>query len=150
MEENTSCSYMCRTRWRNTGIDEIVVLSSKHHQQRLVKACCSSKFGQHGTLQNHIVQRIWVEFNARVNYPVKRALNEMSDAGAIDIDYPTHKYVVSRVAIVKYGEQILIESWNNHPIPGKDIPLTTRDARHMLQYQHLKRPSPHTKHSAAT
>lgn len=45
--------------------------------------------------QNHVIERIWVEVNQRVNYPIKQALNEMADDEQINCDEPTCMYCVS-------------------------------------------------------
>ena len=42
-----------------------------------------------------MIERMWVEVNARVNYPIKRALQEMSDSGELDMDNEVHKYCTS-------------------------------------------------------
>jgi hypothetical protein len=73
-------------------------------------------------LQNHPIERIWVEINGRVNYPIKLVLNNLTDKDEIDMDCPTTKYCVSWVAmhVAQFGCTQVISSWNNHRIPGKD------------------------------
>ena len=67
------------------------------------------------------MERFWVEANSRVNYPVKAALNDMCNAGMLDIDNEIIKYCVSWYAmnVIKVGLQYAIGAWNCHPIPGK-------------------------------
>ena len=52
--------------------------------------------------QNHVIERIWVEVNQRVNYPIKQALNEMADDEQINCDEPT-------CIMVQYASS---NSWN--------------------------------------
>lgn len=71
--------------------------------------------------KNHPAERKWVEFNTRVNYPIKRALNTMVNEDLINMDDDMNKFCVSwftsRTADI--GIKQVISSWNNHPIPGK-------------------------------
>ena len=71
-------------------------------------------------IKNHIVERIWVEINGRVNYPIKSCLIALEGAGDINMDCSHTKHCVSwftiHVAIV--GTTIAVQSWNNHPISG--------------------------------
>ena len=71
--------------------------------------------------KNHSAERKWVEFNTRVNYPIKRALNTMVNEDLINMDDDMNKFCVSwftsRTADI--GIKQVISSWNNHPIPGK-------------------------------
>ena len=71
--------------------------------------------------KNHPAERKWVEFNSRVNYPIKRALNAMVNEDLINMDDDMNKFCVSwftsRVADI--GIKQVISSWNNHAIPGK-------------------------------
>jgi len=78
-------------------------------------------FIQTTTKQNHPVERKWLEFNTRVNYPIKRALNAMVNEDLINMDDDMNKFCVSwftsRTADI--GIKQVISSWSNHPIPGK-------------------------------
>ena len=64
---------------------------------------------------------MWVEFNTRVNYPVKRVLMDMVDSGDINMDDLMHKFCVSwfSICVVNVGITHLIKAWNNHTIPGQ-------------------------------
>ena len=42
-----------------------------------------------------MIERLWVEVNTRVNYPVKKVLIEMENAGDINMGDDLHKYCVS-------------------------------------------------------
>ena len=45
--------------------------------------------------QNHMIERIWVEVNTRVNYPIKTILIRLEDSGEIDMDNPIHRFCTS-------------------------------------------------------
>ena len=64
---------------------------------------------------NHIIERIWVEVNSRVTYPIKRVVIAMDEQRQINMDDDTEKYCVSYVLR-------MIEAWNNHNIPQKGVP----------------------------
>lgn len=70
--------------------------------------------------KNHVVERIWVEINGRVNYPIKSCLIALEEAGDINMDCPHTKYCVSwfTIRVANVGTAIAVHSWNNHPIPG--------------------------------
>ena len=72
--------------------------------------------------QNHTIERIWVEVNGRVNYPIKLALNEMNDADDIDLEDPQQQFAVSAVTkqVASHGCKIMVSSWNNHVIPDEN------------------------------
>lgn len=46
-----------------------------------------------------MVERIWVEVNARVNYPIKTALIDMMESGDFSLDNDSDKFCVSWFAI---------------------------------------------------
>ena len=70
--------------------------------------------------QNHPVERIWVEINSRVNYPVKASLNGMKENGDFDIESDSHKFCVSwfSIRVCCVGTKLAVQAWNYHPIPG--------------------------------
>ena len=67
-----------------------------------------------------MVERIWVEVNARVNYPIKTALIDMMESGDFSLDNDSDKFCVSWFAIkvAAVGIELFVASWNEHPIPG--------------------------------
>ena len=73
-------------------------------------------------LQNHCVERIWVEINARVNYPVKACLIEMEARGDINMDCLHEKFCISwfTIRVCSVGTTLAVQAWNHHPIPGTD------------------------------
>ena len=86
---------------------------------------------------NHIIERIWVEVNSRVTYPVKRIVVAMDDQGEINMDNDTEKFCVSYVLrnVCSVGLKRMISAWNNHSIPHKGIPnalQASRSATHVL------------------
>lgn len=70
-----------------------------------------------------MIERLWVEINNRINYPIKASLIEMLHNDQIDMDNPTHQYCVSTLSInvAQVGVLLFIDSWNNHPIPGENL-----------------------------
>lgn len=67
-----------------------------------------------------MVERIWVEINRRVNYPIKSCLIALEEAGDINMDCLHIQYCVSwfTIRVANVGTTIAVDSWNNHPIPG--------------------------------
>ena len=41
------------------------------------------------------MERLWVEFNKRVNYPIKYILVKMEEEGILDMDLPVDRFCVS-------------------------------------------------------
>nr|XP_054594307.1 uncharacterized protein LOC107395007 isoform X2 [Nothobranchius furzeri] len=81
-------------------------------------------FVQTPSTRNHVIERMWSDVNARVNYPLKTALVQLVDMEDLDmVDY-TSKYCVSNLTCQMAGLGItnVIEAWNAHRIPGKGIP----------------------------
>ena len=75
---------------------------------------------------NHVIERIWVELNHRVTYPVKRIVTAMNDQQLIDMNCPITKFCVSTVLcrVCKIGMDRMILAWNSHPIPRRGVPNT--------------------------
>ena len=75
---------------------------------------------QSTSTQNHRVERLWVEVNQRINYPVKQILVEMEEDGTIDLSNDIIKFCVSWTTINVITPALIrfVESWNNHRIPG--------------------------------
>ena len=71
-------------------------------------------------LQNHIVERLWVEVNQRINYPLKQVLVDMTQKGDICMDDPLHQFCISWLTlhVSNVGATLFVASWNAHPIPG--------------------------------
>ncbi|KXJ27882.1 hypothetical protein AC249_AIPGENE2896 [Exaiptasia diaphana] len=74
--------------------------------------------------KNHRIERMWVEMNLRVNYPVKRVLNSMVDDELLDINDDITKFAISWVAmrVCLVGCVQVIDAWNSHSVPGKGEP----------------------------
>ena len=72
-------------------------------------------------LQNHMAERIWVEINSRVNYPLKSCLRDMEEVGDINMDDPAHKFCTSwfTIRVANVGTTAAVKSWNEHRIPSK-------------------------------
>ena len=67
-----------------------------------------------------MIERIWVELNSRVNYPVKSAFIAMAERGDIDVGNDLHKFCVSSftIQVTSVGIELLVRAWNSHPILG--------------------------------
>ena len=91
------------------------------HPNRYKLSC--GPWSHHNFFKNHIVERIWVEINRRVNYPIKSCLITLQQAGDINIDCPHTWYCVSwfTIRVANVGTTIAVNSWNDHPIPGDYI-----------------------------
>ena len=79
----------------------------------------------HICTQNHTIERIWLEVNRRVNYPLKIVLVEMMDQGQLVMDAPIDQYCTSwfSIQVANVGVSLFMSSWNQHPIPSKFILL---------------------------
>ena len=68
-----------------------------------------------------MVERMWVEVNGQVNYPIKDALINMMESGDFSLDDDLDKYCVSWFTIntAAAGIGLFVASWNEHPIPGE-------------------------------
>ena len=70
--------------------------------------------------QNHRVERMWVETNGRVNYPLKSCLVALQERGDIDTDCSHQCFLISwfSIRVANVGTTLVVQSWNSHPIPG--------------------------------
>ena len=69
---------------------------------------------------NHCVERMWVEVNGRVNYPLKECLISLEERRDIDLDCPHQKFLIFwfTIRVSNIGTTLAIPAWNEHPIPG--------------------------------
>ena len=69
------------------------------------------------------IERYWVETNARINYPLKAALQQAEEYGDITTGDLATKFCIGeitrRVALVGIRRQVA--AWNNHAIRGISI-----------------------------
>ena len=93
------------------------------------------------SVNNHRIERMWVEVNARVNYPIKCALQQLVDSDQLDMDDMCVKYCVSDLScqISRIGIPNLVSSWNSHTIPGIGVPdiLFAENCRSVHIPQHV-------------
>ena len=88
--------------------------------------------------QNHIIERVWVELNHRVTYPVKRVIVSMDQQRAVNMDDETTKFCVSYVLqqVCSVGMIRMIEAWNNHHIARKGIPNSLHASNCRINHIH--------------
>ena len=74
---------------------------------------------------NNNIERIWVEVNSRVNYPIKNALGQFATDGLIDMTQDHVKFGVSPVScrVAKVGLQLFAEICNHYSILLKGLPI---------------------------
>ncbi len=106
------------------GREFYLILYQQNNLAHLRSNVSRPAYIQTTSTRNHRVERLWVEINARVNYPLKNALQDMVNNDAIDLEDPVTKYCVSSVAssLSKIGMTAVVNSWNSHSIPGKGVP----------------------------
>ena len=80
--------------------------------------------------QNHVIERMWVEFNSRIVYPLKFILAEMKNNEELDLSDPVTRFCVSTLTGTCYrvGMETTVQSWNYHMIPGKGQPKSSYQA----------------------
>lgn len=105
------------------GTEFTLIISVQHliHSNRVV-ASPHCPVVRLSSRQNHRTERIWLEVNCRVNYPIKQVLIEMEGDGDIDMDDLTTKFCVSwstiKVAIPAINRYVA--AWNCHCIQGRN------------------------------
>lgn len=73
---------------------------------------------QQTSQNNHVIERVWVEQNQRVMYPIKRVVASMVNQGSLDIDSDMVKYMYCVSTVLQaVGMQRMISAWNAHCIP---------------------------------
>lgn len=80
---------------------------------------------------NHVIERIWVELNQRVSYPLKRAVNSMVERQMIDPESEMVKFCLSALLMIfcKIGMERFINAWNYHHQPLRGIPNLLQSQR---------------------
>ena len=78
--------------------------------------------------QNHPAERIWVEINKLVNYPIKAALNALVELVQLDMEDDTVKFSFSwlTMRLCQVGIERCVHAWNHHPIPRTLAPSSTQ------------------------
>ena len=81
-------------------------------------------YRQTPSTQNHIIERIWVEVNQRVSYPLKRILIRMTETNLLNMQCDMSKHCIHKfiMEVAKVGLSRFIDSWNAHRIPNHGIP----------------------------
>ena len=95
------------------------------------------------------VERLWVEVNQRVNYPVKRALVAMESAGEINMGDEITRFCVSwtTINVLQSAKNNFVAAWNEHRLPGSrgGIPnVLARRENRIVKLTPASIPSTHT------
>ncbi|CAL9707210.1 unnamed protein product [Knipowitschia caucasica] len=74
--------------------------------------------------KNHMIERMLVEINNRVNFPLKGALVQLQDQEVINLEDNITRYCTSNLTgqLCKIGITRAVNAWNAHRIPGKGTP----------------------------
>ena len=75
---------------------------------------------QSTSTQNHRVERLWVEINQRVNYPIKKILLSLEENGTIDLSCSVTKFCVSYCTINVLAPALRISRTTIVCIPGSN------------------------------
>ena len=72
-------------------------------------------------LQNHCVERMWVEVNARINYPIKAVLVQMEQRDELNLNCDHERFCISwyTMRVAHVGTTSFVRAWNEHRIPGQ-------------------------------
>ena len=81
------------------------------------------------------MERLWVEVNQRVNYPIKEALNALVEGDQLDMEDDITRFSISWVTtrLCQEGIQHCVTSWNHHHIPSSNF-----NCAKMLMYMIIK------------
>lgn len=71
--------------------------------------------------KSYRAERLWPGENARINYPLKRALNFIKEQEIFNMEDPLVSFAVSWVTlhVSKVGSENFVNSWNYHRIPSE-------------------------------
>ena len=56
-----------------------------------------ASYMQTSSTHNHIIERVWVEVNQRVTYPIKQIIVEMDDQHVVNMESDTERSCVSNI-----------------------------------------------------
>ncbi|XP_038063019.1 uncharacterized protein LOC119733706 [Patiria miniata] len=109
------------------GTEFFLTLYMQEKNNDLRVNCSRQPYIQTKSTRNHKIERMWPEVNQRVNYPIKGAPVELTDAEKLDIDDSLVKFCVSTLCLqlCEVGVDREVTSWNAHRIPAHF--LTYRD-----------------------
>lgn len=120
--KNGSWRCTSRNHWHTLDITPCVPLTFRVHLNRYTIVLMISILHVIFSIlsKNHIAERVWVEVNARVNYPVKACLIALQEAGDINMDCPHEKYCISwfTVRVCAVGASMVVNAWNHRPSSG--------------------------------
>ena len=126
--------------WEQVRIDHgtefaLVVTAQQHlsvHRQRHSREPVIRSLSR----LNHRAERIWVEINQRVNYPLKQVLVQMENNEEINMGDEITKFCVSwvTISIMTNAIRSFIQAWNCHRIPGPEggVPNTLAAQRNHI------------------
>ncbi|XP_068683153.1 uncharacterized protein [Montipora foliosa] len=102
------------------GKEFSLMLSVQHLLRQHRRNTTRLPYQQTTSKQNHRIERVWLEMNLRVNYPIKKALNLMVNSELFNLEDEVTKFAVSWVTlqVCQAGSRVVIDSWNAHYVTG--------------------------------
>ena len=128
------------------GMEFVLVVAIQQHLASLRHHHHHVPALQTMSTSNHRVERIWVEINQRINYPIKRILVAMEGSDDIDMSNDIVQFCVSWTTIntIAFALRRFVLAWNHHRIPGNSggVPnLLASTHRNTTQVSTLNIPS---------
>lgn len=107
------------------GKEFVLACYMQEHLRQRRRNTLIDPFKSTKSTENNIIERIWVEVNSRVNYPIKSALGKFQEDGVIDMTQEHSQFAVSWVScgVAKVGIQRFVDAWNHHSVPKKGRPV---------------------------
>ena len=102
------------------GMEFVLVVAIQRHLANLRQQQHRVPALQTMSTSNHRVERMWVEINQRINYPVKQILVAMEGSDEVDMTDDIVQFCVSWTTINTIASALsrFVLAWNNHRIPG--------------------------------
>ncbi len=113
--------------WDQVRVDhgtEFVLVNYVQQQLSLYRSTGSNRLPvmQTTSRNNHRVERLWVEVNQRINYPIKIVLTRMEADDELDLSQELVKFCISYIVLHVCRNALLqfVTAWNFHRIMGRN------------------------------